>query len=152
MLTTYQRQQLESLFRRAVLLQVNPAGSASPCEMHCGRLGRDAHHAVWRSQEPCLRWKYEPRFAALLCPACHLLAHRTPNAFQQQLLGVMARTDPLRYRCLTAYTARHDRIKPPRVTWHWMRAYLQRAIARRERRWMDSYCSDVPAVFDVDVY
>jgi hypothetical protein len=143
MLTDYQRQQLERLFRNAVWLAVNPAGSAAPCEMACGRLGRDAHHAVHRSQEPGLRLKYEPRFAALLCPDCHKLAHRTPNAFLAQLLAALARTNPRKAKCLSLYAERHDRMRPPKVTFAWLMSYLREYIARRERRWSDAYNQDV---------
>lgn len=145
MLTQYQRSQLEALFRRAVLLAVNPAGTGAPCEFCRRRLGRDAHHAVRRSQEPSLRIKYEPRFGVLLCMECHAGAHQRPNLFQLRLLEVLSKTNPAKARCLARYSENHDRVRARDVDWRWMVAYLKRCISRRERFWSQTYCSDVPA-------
>lgn len=143
MLNKYQREQLESLFRKAVLLQVNPAGTVAPCEFCRRRFGRDAHHAVRRSQEPSLRIKYEPRFAVLLCAECHAGAHQRPNLFQLRLLEVLSKANPAKARCLARYSENHDRVRARDVDWRWMVAYLKRCIVRRERVWSTAYNQDV---------
>jgi hypothetical protein len=146
MLNSYQREQLESLFRKAVHLQVNPAGGPAFCECGCGRIGTMAHHVVYRSQEPALRLLYEPRFAVLLAQPCHTLAHSRPSAlFVGQLATIMARTNPKRGHCLARYAESHDRLRAREVDWRWMRGYLKRCIITMSSRWHTMYCQDVMA-------
>jgi hypothetical protein len=129
----WQVPQLEKLYRQAVRLQANPAGGLALCEAGCGRIGRDAHHVVFRSQEPGIRWKYEPRWGLWLCVPCHGAAH-------VEIEPILARLRNRR-RVLTIYRymEMHDRLKCRPVTFAWMRAYLQRCIERLQAKWSDAY-------------
>jgi hypothetical protein len=151
MLSRYQREQLESLFRRAVALRVNPAGGPAPCEMGCGNLGTQAHHSVLRSQEPALRLFYEPRFALWLCGVCHGNAHAGPKSFLIGAMEILRRANPSKADCLTIYNERHDRIKAPEVSWRWMHDYLERCIRQQQKRWADTYLMDALPPYEVDV-
>jgi len=134
--TPYQIQVLEKLYRQAVQLQVNPAGTGAPCEGGCGRLGHEAHHIVRRSQEPGLRWKYEPRWGVWLCHDCHMEAEQD----QEGLLAKMAVYRPERVRRLRRYMAMHDRVRCKSVSWGWMKAYMERCVARLQADWATAYC------------
>jgi len=136
--TAYQIQVLEKLYRHAVQLQVNPAGTGAPCEGGCGRLGHEAHHIVRRSQEPGIRWKYEPRWGVWLCHGCHIGAELD----QEGLLAKMAVYRPERVKRLRRYLAMHDRVKCRTVTFGFMREYLRRQTALLGRKWAESYCMD----------
>lgn len=151
MLTKYQREQLESLFRQAVLLAVNPAGGPAACEACHANVGTEAHHVVTRGREPAPRLKYEPRFALWLCGACHGYAHAESTQFKARLFSVLQRADPEKARCLVLYVLLHDRLKPPDVSWKWQCDYLRRCITRSQRHWADSYSRDEPAALDIDI-
>jgi hypothetical protein len=139
----WQIEQLESLYRKAVQIYVNAASMNAPCEVGCGRLGQDAHHIVFRSQEPGLRWKYEPMFGLWVCPTCHAQAHTRDYDFVERALQRLKVVRPAKAKCLSLYIERHDKLKCPDVTFDWMGEYLRRRIAVLQRNWMDSYCCDV---------
>jgi len=134
--TPYQTQVLEKLYRLAVQLQVNPAGTGAPCEGGCGRLGHEAHHFVRRSQEPGIRWKYEPRWGVWLCRVDHMDAEQDPEG----LLAKMAAHRPERVLALRRYLALHDRVRCKPVSWVWMKTYLERCVARLQANWATGYC------------
>jgi len=131
-MTPYQTQILETLYRQAVKLQANPGGQLAPCEAACGRFGHHAHHIVNRSQEPGIRWKYEPRFALWLCSQCHNEVHLSCD-------DILPRVRTRRVVTLRKYLALHDRVRCKPVTFPWMKGYLQRCIRRLESRWSDAY-------------
>ena len=137
-MTEYQTRELERLYRLAVKLQANPAGTVAPCEGGCGRIGRDAHHVVKRSQEPGIRWKYEPRFGVWLCPVCHPIADQPGGA--EIVIAKLRPWRPQRAKSLARYVALHDRLKCKPVSFPWMRSYLKRCIQRLEASWSESYC------------
>lgn len=135
-MTQYQIQELEKWYRLAVRLAVNPAGGPAPCEAECGRLGSEAHHVVKRSQEPGIRWKYEPRWAVWLCHTCHMeVEQEAPEA----LLAKMVHR-PEKTRRLRRYLSQHDRVRCRPVTWTWMRMYLKGCVAWLQKDWATAYC------------
>jgi len=138
----WQINQLESLYRKAVLLQANPAGGQASCEAGCGRLGTDAHHFILRSQEPGLRWQYEPRWGLWLCSGCHMKGHTYPG-FREAVLTKLWQYRPARARALERFAAMHNRLTCKNVAFEWMRAYLQRCIERRMRDWSQAYYCEV---------
>ena len=139
----YQISQLESLYRGAVLLNVNPAGGVAPCQAGCGRIGRDAHHFVRRSQAPGIRWRYEPRWGLWLCGGCHGKWHDDPE-YGQVVMECLLTYFPRQARTLERFAGVHDRVKCPQVTFSWMKAYLTRCTDRRRRDWSDAYfCEEV---------
>ena len=139
----YQTQQIEALYRVAVQLYVNPAGGPAPCECGCGRLGLQAHHCVKRSQEPGVRWMYEPIWGLWLCTTCHAQAHTEQDEFVRRMLARLDRIRPEKARTLRLYMEKHDRLKCPDVSFQWLRDYLRRRIALLQKDWARSYCCDV---------
>lgn len=135
-MTSYQIKVIERLYRQAVQLAVNPAGTGAPCEAGCGRLGSEAHHIVRRSQEPGIRWKWEPRWAVWLCHTCHMEAEQRPA---EELLAKLSVYHPQRVRALRRYLEVHDRVRCRQVTFEFMRAYLQRCVARLAADWASVY-------------
>jgi hypothetical protein len=138
-MTPHQKQELETLYRKAVSLRVNPAGGPGLCEMRCSRLGCFAHHVVFRSQEPALRLKYEPRFGVWLCRGCHEQAHHTPKLFEATMMELFRRVNPPRAKCLLRLIETHDRVQAKSVSFRWMRDYLNRRIVAIEKQWADMY-------------
>ncbi len=141
-MTPYQTEQLEVLYRQAVLLQVNPAGNQAPCEAGCSRLGINAHHVVFRSQEPGIRWKYEPRFGLWLCFGCHQQSHDKSEEFVQRILAILRLVNRPKATTLSLFIEKHDRLKCPNVTFQWMRQHLRRRTEFLMRNWADAYSCD----------
>lgn len=135
-MTPYQIQELEKWYRLAVRLSVNPAGPAALCEAECGRLGSEAHHIVKRSQEPGIRWKYEPRWSVWLCHTCHA---ETELQDDEVLLAKLVHR-PDKVRRLRRYMALHDKVKCRGVSFRWMRQYLKRCVRRLQSDWATAYC------------
>ncbi len=142
-MTRYQIQELESLYRQAVQLQVNPAGGPAPCELGCGKIGTQAHHVVFRSQEPGIRWKFEPLWGLWLCTPCHGPADTNPEDFVERALARLRVVRPAKARTLKFYIENHDRLRCPDVGFEWMRAYLRRRVALLQKSWANAYCADV---------
>lgn len=143
MLTRYQTEELEKLYRQAVKLQANPAGGDAPCEMGCGRFGRDAHHTILRSQEMGIRWMYEPRWGLYLCSTCHGGAHANSAAFRDHAIEQLRMRDAQRAWSIQRISEMHHRLRCPTVTWPWMQAYLRRQIVARQAKWSTAYCCDL---------
>ena len=135
-MTQYQIQELEKWYRLAVQLAVNPAGTGAPCEAGCGRLGSEAAHVVRRSQEPGIRWKYEPRWSAWLCHVCHSETELLPAEELLRRLGHR----PEKVRRLRRYLEVHDRVKCRSVSFAFMRDYLKRCVKRLQADWATAYC------------
>lgn len=138
-MTPYQIKELEKLYRLAVRLSVNPASNVAPCEAGCGKVGTEAHHVVKRSQEPGIRWKYEPRWGVLLCHECHMEVEQEPA---ECILTKLAHR-PTKVKRLRRYLDLHDRVKCRDVSFPWMRDYLKRCCARLESHWSSAYCDGV---------
>jgi hypothetical protein len=136
-------QQIEGLYRQAVQLYVNPAGGPAPCELGCGRLGTDAHHAINRSQEPGVRWKWEPIWGLWVCKVCHHHAHIAPWEFFPRAIARLKTIRPQKARTLILYSERHDRLRCPDVSFEWLREYLRRRIAGLQKDWSRAYCCDL---------
>lgn len=142
-LKPWQVQELESLYRQAVRLFVNPAGGPAPCEIGCGRIGVNAHHFIYRSQEPGIRWQYEPHWGLWLCQNCHAEAHTRADEFVERTLERLWVVRRSKAVTLRLYLERHDRLQCPDVSFQWMRAYLKRRIALLQKQWSRAYCVDV---------
>lgn len=143
MLTRWQIQELEKLYRMAVKLQANPAGGDAPCEMGCGRLGRDAHHMILRSQEMGIRWMYEPRWGLYLCSTCHGISHANSAEFRGRAIEQMSLRDAQRAWSIKRIGEMHPRLRCPKVSFPWMRAYLRRRIVHLQAAWSSAYCCDL---------
>jgi hypothetical protein len=143
MLKPYQIQQLEGLYRQAVQLGVNPAGGPAPCECGCGRIGCNAHHVVFRGQEPGIRWKYEPIWGLWVAAPCHTEAHTKAEEFVERILARLHLVNKPKAMTLRLYIENHDRLQCPNVAFSWMREYMKRRIIILQKSWMNAYSCDV---------